>query len=60
MQAYLCNPHDVESIADALQLAIEDDPVNKVRRMRQMWDHLQEHDVNRWANAFLQQLREVE
>ena len=50
----------MESIADALQLAIEDDPVNKVRRMRQMWDHLQEHDVNRWANAFLQQLREVE
>ena len=60
VQAYLCNPHDVESIADALQLAIEDAPVNKVRRMRQMWDHLQEHDVNRWANAFLQQLREVE
>lgn len=60
VQAYLCNPHDVDSIADALQLAIEDEPANKIRRMRQMWEHLQDHDVNRWADAFLQQLREVE
>lgn len=60
VEAYLCNPHDSDSIATALLRAVEDDPAEKVKRMRHMWEHVQEHDVNRWANSFLHQLREVE
>ncbi|HIW95188.1 MAG TPA: trehalose-6-phosphate synthase [Candidatus Corynebacterium gallistercoris] len=59
VQAYLCNPHDVESIAAAIERALEDDPAERVDRMRQMWSHTREHDVSRWAGAFLNQMREV-
>lgn len=59
VQAYLCNPHDVESIATAIERVLQDDPASKVERMRQMWSHTREHDVSRWAAAFLNQMREV-
>lgn len=54
-QAYICNPFDVESIADALASAArrEGDPV---AAMRAMFARVSEFDVHRWANDFLQEL----
>lgn len=54
-QAYICNPFDVESIADALASAArrEGDPV---AAMREMFARVSEFDVHRWANDFLEEL----
>ena len=59
-QAYLCNPHDPDSIATAVLKAAQDDPTNRRQRMLDMWEHVRTHDVNRWAESFLQQLQKVD
>lgn len=56
VEAYLCNPFDVESIAATIIRALGDDPAEKSRRMAAMWEHVREHDVDRWASTFLQTL----
>lgn len=53
VEAYLCNPFDVESIAATILRALGDDEDEKNRRMAAMWDHVREHDVDRWASTFL-------
>lgn len=60
VQAYLCNPHDVESIAAAVMRAVEDDPAKRKERMEQMWEHTRDNDVDRWAATFLEQLRSID
>ncbi|MFG1796899.1 trehalose-6-phosphate synthase [Nocardia sp. NPDC049149] len=55
-QAYLCNPHDLDSVKDAIVSAVEDDRDTKRRRMRSMRRQVLAHDVDRWARAFLEAL----
>lgn len=55
-QAYLCNPHDHESLCHAIVSAVEDPPAKKRRRMTALWEHVDVHDVQHWAATFLGQL----
>ncbi|MFI9505986.1 trehalose-6-phosphate synthase [Nocardia sp. NPDC052566] len=55
-QAYLCNPHDLDSVKDAIVSAVEDDRDTKRRRMRSLRRQVLAHDVDRWARAFLDAL----
>ena len=58
--AYMCNPHDINSIKDALMRAVEDDPQSAAKRMTAMRRHLRRHDVRRWASDFLTALQMTE
>jgi trehalose 6-phosphate synthase len=55
-QAYLCNPHDLNSVEDAVISALEDDRDTRRRRMRSLRRQVLAHDVDRWARAFLEAL----
>jgi len=55
-QAYLCNPHDLDSVKDAIISALEQDPEAGRRHMRAMRRQVLAHDVDRWARAFLSAL----
>jgi trehalose 6-phosphate synthase len=55
-QAFLCNPHDLQSVKDALMRAVQVDQTEVSRRMRAMRRHLRGHDVRHWANSFLSAL----
>ena len=54
--AFLCNPHDPDSVKDALVRAIHVDEVDGRRRMRLMQRYLRAHDGARWARSFLDEL----
>jgi hypothetical protein len=55
-QAFLCNPHDLQGVKDALLRAVRVDSADAARRMRTMRRHLRAHDVKHWASAFLSAL----
>ncbi|WP_345628312.1 alpha,alpha-trehalose-phosphate synthase (UDP-forming) [Rugosimonospora acidiphila] len=55
-QAFLCNPHDLQSVKDSLLRAVHVDQSEAARRMRAMRRHLRAHDVRHWANSFLSAL----
>jgi trehalose 6-phosphate synthase len=55
-QAYLCNPHDLEGVKDAIVAAIAQDRADGRKRMRTLRRQVLTHDVNLWANAFLDAL----
>ena len=52
-QAYMCNPHDINSIKDALMRAIEADRSEAAKRMHSMRRYLRDHDGRQWASDFL-------
>ncbi|RMB77210.1 trehalose-6-phosphate synthase [Rhodococcus sp. SBT000017] len=52
-QAYLCNPHDLDSVKDAIIGALEQEPEAGKRQMRAMRRQVLAHDVDRWARSFL-------
>jgi trehalose 6-phosphate synthase len=58
-QAYLVNPHDINGLKDRLVEAMEDSPQAKARRMRAMRRQVFEHDIDRWATTFLNDLEAV-
>jgi trehalose 6-phosphate synthase len=51
--AYMCNPHDINSIKDALMRAVEADRSEATKRMQAMRRYLRDHGVARWATEFL-------
>ncbi len=55
-QAYQCNPHDLDNVAEAMMAAIEQDPEDGRRHMRAMRRQVLAHDVDRWARSFLASL----
>ena len=59
-QAYLVNPHDINGMKDKLIEAMEDSPRAKARRMRVMRRQVFEHDIDRWASTFLEDLQGVQ
>ena len=52
-QAYMCNPHDINSIKDALMRAISASQGEATRRMQAMRRYLRDHGVRQWAADFL-------
>jgi trehalose 6-phosphate synthase len=52
-QAFLCNPHDLDGVKDALLKAVHVERTEASRRMRAMRRHLRTHDVQAWAQSFL-------
>ena len=60
-RAHLCNPFDVEGVKGAIMGAVDKQGTDEARdAMLAMNAHVLEHDVARWADAFLDALREVE
>lgn len=58
-EAYLTNPHDLESIKRQLHAAITDvesDSEDARQRMQLLHAQVMEHDVNLWATSFLNSL----
>jgi len=55
-QAHLCNPHDINSIKEAIVRAVTADRGEAVRRMQAMRKQVRTHDVRRWAAEFLSAL----
>jgi trehalose 6-phosphate synthase len=56
-RAFLCNPHDLQGVKDALMRAVQVDPADAGRRMRAMRRHVLTHDVSHWAESFLSALQ---
>jgi len=55
-QAFLCNPHDIESIKKQLLAAVTElrsAPEETRERMEAMHQQVVEHDVEAWAKSFL-------
>ncbi len=52
-QSFLCNPHDLDGVKDALMRAIHVDPVEGRKRMNAMHSYIRAHDVRTWADSFL-------
>jgi trehalose 6-phosphate synthase len=55
-QAYLCNPHDLDNVKDAIDNAMFQGREEGRRRMRAMRRQVLSHDVDLWAKAFLDAL----
>ncbi len=57
-QAYLVNPHDTEGVKDAIEAALSQSVEEGRRRMRALRRQVLVHDVDRWAQSFLDALAE--
>ena len=56
--ALLVNPYDTDGVKDALRTALTMSDAEARRRMRGMHRQVLQHDVSRWADAFLSALEE--
>jgi trehalose-6-phosphate synthase len=52
------NPYDVDSVAETMHTALLLPGPERRRRMHALRSQVLEHDVHRWANAFLSALDE--
>jgi trehalose 6-phosphate synthase len=55
-QAFVVNPHDIEGLKHTIMRAIETPDREKRRLMRAMRRRVADHDVQRWAARFLENL----
>ena len=55
-QAYLANPHHLEGVKDAIEAALNQTPEEGRRRMRALRRQVLVHDVDLWAQSFLESL----
>lgn len=55
-QAYMVNPYDINQMKERMLEAATDSPRNKARRMRILRRQVFEHDIDRWAGNFLDDL----
>jgi len=58
-QAYLANPHHLEGVKDAIEAALNQDAEEGRRRMRAMRRQVLVHDVDLWAQSFLEALADT-
>jgi trehalose 6-phosphate synthase len=56
--AYLVNPHDLDGVKDAMVAALTQDPAEGRQRMRRLRHQVFTHDVDRWAQSFLDSLNQ--
>lgn len=52
-QSYLCNPHDLDSVKDAMIEALTQEREAGRRRIRALRRQVLTHNVDRWARSFL-------
>ena len=55
-QAFVCNPHDIEGLKQTILRAIHTPARDKARIMLALRRRVADHDVNRWAQRFLDAL----
>jgi trehalose 6-phosphate synthase/phosphatase len=55
-EALIVNPYDIEGTAEAIHRALTMETSERARRMRALRTTVLEHDVHRWAAAFLSSL----
>ncbi|GGL82164.1 putative alpha,alpha-trehalose-phosphate synthase [Microlunatus endophyticus] len=55
-QAYMINPYDINQMKERMLEAATDSPRNKARRMRILRRQVFDHDIDRWAGNFLDDL----
>ncbi len=58
-EAYMCNPHDINSIKDAIMRGVEADRSDATKRIHAMRRYLRNHGVRQWAADFLSALSSV-
>jgi trehalose 6-phosphate synthase len=58
-QAFMVNPYDINGMKATILQAMQAEPKELGRRMKAMRKTVAEHDVNDWANSFLEALRTV-
>ena len=58
-QSYRVNPYDINGMKEALLTAMSDPPREKTKRMKAMRRQVIEHDIDRWASTFLDELSAV-
>ena len=56
-QAFQVNPYDINGLKAGMLDALRSDQRELTRRMRAMRRHVREHDIRRWADDFLAELR---
>jgi len=56
-QAFQVNPYDINGLKSGMLEALRSDQGELTRRMRAMRRHVREHDIRRWADDFLAELR---
>ncbi|MDO5076913.1 trehalose-6-phosphate synthase [Corynebacterium sp.] len=56
-RAWLCNPHDIESVKRQLLNALTADPEDARTRMLELHEQVLTYDVNEWARSFLECLQ---
>ncbi len=56
-QAFMCNPHDIEGLKQTILRAVHAPEQEKRRRMRGLRKRVATHDVQRWAERYLEALR---
>jgi len=54
--ALIVNPYDIESMADAIYLAVTMDEEEKKNRMKRMKEIVQEHNIYKWAATLITEL----
>jgi len=54
--AYIVNPHDLDSLCSGIAAAVKSDQVERRRRMRALQRVVLRHDVDHWAASFLDAL----
>jgi trehalose 6-phosphate synthase len=55
-QAFICNPHDIEGVKQAIVRAITTSDSDRRRRMKALRKRVANHDVQRWAARYLEAL----
>ena len=55
-QAYLCNPHDLDGVKDAIMAAVTEPAEDRRRRMRALRRQVLGNDVHAWARRFFDTL----
>jgi trehalose 6-phosphate synthase len=55
-QSYLCNPHDLEGVKDAIMAAVNEPKDDRRRRMRALRRQVLGNDVHAWARRFFETL----
>ncbi|OHB50814.1 MAG: hypothetical protein A2Y10_01775 [Planctomycetes bacterium GWF2_41_51] len=59
-QAFIVNPYDVESMVQALELALEIPADDVKRRMNGLYERVVQFDAKYWAKSFINELNKIE
>jgi trehalose 6-phosphate synthase len=59
LDALIVNPYDIEGVAEAIHQGLEMDIKERKMRMRRMRQHIMDHNIYRWADSILNDLREL-